>query len=398
MATTWIKTPRAANGTAPMLAMARSGVMYIAQNPTANTNNFQYALSIKIWRGFFPATPAGIPADADNYELRRYPNKNGHGIFDISTILRGYFYDLDYNLPLETTGNLAVNVYAKCGYVKADGTITDEIDAAPPIIQAQNGYNYFTDNVNYAIPQVDDGFLTDVPGQIPMPKDNGYYTLYTRHTASSTAVGYKIETDGGNTFPHLFTSPTPPADSNETILRFDAGYPSLEAAVKASISEWYKITLISDFLRMTNVGRTIQFNIDDPCKYKLYKIDWINRYGVWDRLFCYGNNQKSLDVVGFDAMRYVVDDFNNDEWKQGDGQFVVFDKKGRDEWTLNTGWLPESYNEAIKQLFLAERVVVDGHSCVLQDKKFQVKTSLTDKLINYTLTFKFAFTSINTVG
>lgn len=396
MATTWIKTPKASTITSPMVAMARSGVMYIAKNPIAETNNYQYALTLKAWRGLFPASPAGIPADADTFELRMYPNANGHGVFDISSILRGYFFDLDYNLPLETTGNLALNVYAKCGYVDASGIIVEELDATPAIIQAQNGYNYFTESVNYAIPQVNDGFLTDLPKQQLITKDRGYMTLYTRHTADSLAVAYMINTDGGETDIHFFTTGTPPADSNETILRMDVGYASFTPTVQAGITSWYDVVLID--WRSQPVGKPIRFVIQEPCKYHMYKIDWINRYGVWDRLFCFGNNQKEVDVEGYDAMRYVIDDFNDDKWKQGDGQLVTFQKTGRDMWTLNTGWLTEDYNKSIKQLFLAERVVVDGHSAILQEKAFQYKTTLTDKMINYTLTFKFAFTSINTIG
>lgn len=396
MATTWIKTPRGSTVTSPMVAMARSGVMYIVKNPIAETNNYQYALTIKVWRGLYPALPADIPTDADIFELRRYPNANGHGVFDISSILRGYFFDLDYNLPLETTGNLALHVYAKCGYVEVDGVITEELDATPAIIQAQNGYNYFTESVNYVIPQVNDGFLTDLPSQQLITKDRGYMTLYTRHTESSIAAGYMIKSDGGGTDTHFFTTGTPPADSSETILRMDVGYASLTPAVQAGITSWYDVVLIDG--RSQPVGKPIRFTIQEPCKYHMYKIDWINRYGVWDRLFCFGNNQKEVDVEGYDAMRFIVDDFNDDKWKQGDGQFVTFQKTGRDMWTLNTGWLAEEYNKAMKQLFLAERVVVDGHSAILQEKAFQYKTALTDKMINYTFTFKFAFTSINTIG
>lgn len=396
MATTWIKTPRASTTTAPMVSMARSTVMYIAKNITANTSNRQYALTMKVWRGLYPADPSGIPATADTFELRRYPNKNGHGVFDVSPILRGYFFDLDYNLPLETTGNLAIHIYVKCGYVKADGTIDEEIDATPAIIQVQNGYNYFTEGVNYAIPQVDDGFLTDLPDKQLMTRDRGYMTLYTRHTISSIAAGWRIETDGGTTDSNFFTTGTPPADSRETILRMDIGYITLPPAIQSDITNWYDVVLIDG--RRQPVGKPIRFYIQEACKYMMYKVDWINRYGVWDRLFLYGSTDKEVTVEGFDAMRFVLDDFNDDKWKQGDGQFVVFDKKGRDQWTLNTGWLSEDYNAAMKQLFLAERVVVDGHSAILQDKTLTYKTTLKDKMINYTLTFKFAFTSINTIG
>lgn len=382
----------------PAVSLARSGVVYILYDATVSLNNWYYYLKIQVWRGSITAPPAGTPI----FELRRYPNSNGRGVFDISSILSGYFTDLDYNLPTEKSGNLAVNIKTETGYWNGTREVADANQ--PPIIQAQYGYNYFTSNVNASIPQEVDGFLTDLPGDLLMTENmgNGFQLLFVRHIVSSPplptdskAVGYKVVTDTGTEHKHTFATTTT-VNSEDTILTIKAGYDWLTPTEQSEINNWYKIQLID--AADGDVKAPITFHLKDSCKYPMYKVDWINRYGVWDRLFMYGNTEKSLETNHIEAMRHVVDDFNNDEWKQGDGQFVTFNKTGRDIWTLNTGWLAETYNEAIKQLFLAERVVVDGHSAVLQNKSVAFKRGVTEKMINYTLTFKFAFESINTVA
>ena len=427
--------------------MARSGVIYTVFDNNAKANGFRYELVVQIWHGTLLTTSLGkvdstdpapaatkgqyviadVPVNqqpvdffnfgvvgvyngqkiiydgvdwfiADRFLLRKFPDANGYASYDISRLLQGYFRDLEYNLPLETSGNLTVNADVEATYWDGSKSNPDPaVPANPSPNVAQFGYNYFTDNINLVTPYLSDGFMTDLPNNLFISRDDGrgYAILFTRNVSTSTALGWRFIADTGLTTDHAFTTPRPPLSSEQTILIMQVGYEYLTVSEQNAIDRYYDVVLYDG---SGAVGRTIRYNIQEDCKYTLYKVDWINRYGVWDRLFMYGNTRQAMEVQSQEAMRYLVSDFSNDKWKQGDGQYTVFDKGGRDVWTINTGWLSETYNEAIKQLFLAERVVVDGHSAILQEKQVQYKNTLTDKMINYTLTFKFAFTTINTVG
>jgi hypothetical protein len=76
-------------------------------------------------------------------------------------------------------------------------------------------------------------------------------------------------------------------------------------------------------------------------------------------------------------------------------------KNGNQTLTLNSDYYPESYNEIFKQLFLSEQVWIYYDSETLginiDSKNIAYKTSLTDRLINYTIDVSFAFDTINNI-
>ena len=70
--------------------------------------------------------------------------------------------------------------------------------------------------------------------------------------------------------------------------------------------------------------------------------------------------------------------------------------------TINTGFIPESFNENLKQLMLSEKVWIylDGNKLpiTIKDSDMQFKTVLNEKLINYEMEIEFAYDIINTIG
>ena len=69
--------------------------------------------------------------------------------------------------------------------------------------------------------------------------------------------------------------------------------------------------------------------------------------------------------------------------------------------SLNTGFIKEDAKETIEELFLSENVFIRFENKTLPihpvSKSFIHKTSLNDKLINYSVDFEFAFDKINNV-
>jgi len=69
--------------------------------------------------------------------------------------------------------------------------------------------------------------------------------------------------------------------------------------------------------------------------------------------------------------------------------------------TLNTGFLRDEYNETMRQLFQSEDIWIRDENktlpVVVKDSSFTYKTSLNDKLVNYTVQFEFAFDGINNI-
>jgi hypothetical protein len=74
---------------------------------------------------------------------------------------------------------------------------------------------------------------------------------------------------------------------------------------------------------------------------------------------------------------------------------------GTESMTINTGFVSEVMNAPIKEVLLSEQVwaTIDGQVLPIDinTESLTYKTSVNDKLINYTLTFDFAYDTINNV-
>jgi hypothetical protein len=82
-----------------------------------------------------------------------------------------------------------------------------------------------------------------------------------------------------------------------------------------------------------------------------------------------------------------------------------FNVMGRESVTLSSGFLSEEYNEVFKQMMLSEKVwvtnVIDSVEQVLpinvKTSDITYKTSLNNKLVEYTIEFDKSFDTINNI-
>ena len=69
--------------------------------------------------------------------------------------------------------------------------------------------------------------------------------------------------------------------------------------------------------------------------------------------------------------------------------------------TLNSGFVSESMNDSFKELLVSQYVWVVrsgvNYPVNVVDSSLTYKTALNDRLINYTLNFKYAFDTINNI-
>ena len=82
-------------------------------------------------------------------------------------------------------------------------------------------------------------------------------------------------------------------------------------------------------------------------------------------------------------------------------QYSSFQKMGRESINMNTGFVSEEYNKVMRELMLSERVwcTKDGEILPVNVKSssLEYKTSVNDKLINYTVQFDYGFDKINNI-
>jgi hypothetical protein len=129
-------------------------------------------------------------------------------------------------------------------------------------------------------------------------------------------------------------------------------------------------------------------------KYTPYLMQFVNRYGVSDYItffkrsdesgsFTQDQYQKSIYADGFTDV-----DYNN-------GKYQSFNINSRNTLSLNTGFVDESYGSIVEEIMMSEKVAIyeddQWVAVVPQRGTVNYLKSVNDGLINYTLSFTYAF-------
>ena len=130
-------------------------------------------------------------------------------------------------------------------------------------------------------------------------------------------------------------------------------------------------------------------------KYTPIMIDFVNKYGCWQREWFYKASKNNINTK---ESVYNLMQTSSNAYSTLEGQRKAFNNNGEETITCNTGNVAEGYSETIQQILLSERILVDSLPVIVNTKSVEkIKGVNADKTINYTLTFKYAFDAINSV-
>ena len=150
--------------------------------------------------------------------------------------------------------------------------------------------------------------------------------------------------------------------------------------------------------------RPLLFEISQCSKYPSQSIAWKNKFGTWDYHYFNNNSDESISMTRSieyerNAGSWNAATFSIDSFERGKVQSV----NGTKQITVNTGYLDEAYNDYFKGMMQSNDIqliapVEVGDDGVLQepvpliliDSQFQYKTTVKDKLIQYSFTFQYA--------
>ena len=141
----------------------------------------------------------------------------------------------------------------------------------------------------------------------------------------------------------------------------------------------------------------------DECKYEPKKVSFINRWGALQDLWFFKKSVESMNVekesyksniLGYDGTYSTSNHVNRD-----------FNVVGKESVTLSSGFLDEEYNKVFKEMMLSEKVwitnVTESGEQVLpinvKTGEITYKTSLNDKLVQYTIQFDKSFDTVNNI-
>ena len=143
-----------------------------------------------------------------------------------------------------------------------------------------------------------------------------------------------------------------------------------------------------------NVLQEYTFRPITECRYEPIPVDFINKYGAWQREYFFKASFESFETTTnkYNLMSNVYPYYN-----LPDGNTKEFNKNGRTSIRLNTGLREEAFNEAIKQMILSQRILINNLPYTPKTTGADLLKDLNTKIRNYTIEFEQAYDMINNI-
>ena len=348
-----------------------SGVVY--------SSSFQYYGELYYWTG--STTKPALP----EYTLVKYPNESLVGIFDVSRIMNSTLTDL----AQQNSSNvkyLAVDFYWK--YKDGLNIITSS-HALSGVYKALDGYGIFQEPINQQITSksVHYPLLTDGPvTQSFLDSNYGVSGVYVG-TAGGTQPTKLTYT--GNLGSADFTLSSSISSSNQIqqypIAPNQSGFPI------STSNDYFEIQAYNG---ATKLGTSIRYEKNCIQKYPNVRIKWKNRFGQFDWFNFYLVNRQ-----GFQSTKRTYQpqlgswQGTSLSYQNSDSSTLNYLSDSKQTLSVNTDYLPDSYNDIFKQLLVSDEIYwiySEPNSLrpiTITTNNVVFKTGVNDKLVQYQFDF-----------
>jgi hypothetical protein len=339
----------------------------ITINETGQTSS---KIDIFLWNG------TGSAPTSPTYTLSKaIPSSTAPSTYyDVSPYIREYINfnlrPINYNSTGTTLGSTTYcNVKIK--RYKNTGTLLDTTT-----YYAFDGYAEYSDGYNYD------------RGQYLLDEGDYYYHYDSGSSYINTKAGdLTLEVTSGqkavytNLVTGAFISATFPTSGLKTAFRVYAAY-------------WADGNKLEIKTSADAVLRTYTFLPKEECKHQVLPIDFVNKYGAWQREFLFKASNDSFNMTNqeFNIMNSSITSF-----KEFEGQKKTFNANGKDSIKCNTGWVKESFKETIKEIMLSEKIILNDLPVTIKTKQTELFKSINTKNINYALEFDYSFDTIMSI-
>jgi hypothetical protein len=302
---------------------------------------------------------------------------NVETLYDISPYIREYIRFLACssggNTAISNPTNERVNIQLKL--YTDDGTTVAQIGGALTHI-GFDGYTYYEELYN---------------------KDLGNYGLdegsYYYNPASDPG---KIRVTGGASFTAKYTNLSTGTFTSLSISNGTFDIPRVRTTPN-ELAVGNKVEILN---AASVVQKTWYFYPQDECKYTPVIIDFVNRYGAWQREFFFKASTDTFTVENTEYNLLQTSQFNGSPstfYSGLEGQRKTFNTNAKKSIKVNTGWVKETWKEVLKQIMLSERILIDNKPAKLNTKSTELFKQINTKQINYSLEFEFSYDVINSV-
>ena len=299
---------------------------------------------------------------------------NVETLYDISAYIREYISFLACssggNSAIANPTNERVNVQLKLYWF--NGTSYAQVGTTQTHI-AFDGYTYYEDLYNKDL------------GNYGLDAGNYYY--------NPISDAGKIRVTGGASFTAKYTNLSTGTFTSLSISNGTFDIPRVRTTPNN--------LLVGNKVEILNAGLVVQatwnFYPLDECKYTPVIIDFINKYGAWQREFFFKASTDNFSVENTEYNLMQTSQFPTTFYSGLEGQRKVFNSNAKKSVKVNTGWVKESWKEVLKQIMLSERILIDNKPAKINTKSTELFKQINTKQINYSLEFDFAYDVINSV-
>ena len=368
-------------------SFAQSPIIFSLSESTTATltsSSFQYVGDLYYWQGGPNAS-----SSAADYTITKFPNTTGVGLFDLNRIINSTLTDY----AQQNTSNIvyyAVDFYWQ--YYNGTVYVTGS-HLKSATYKAVDGYGVFPETIGQQMQTTTPYWplLTDGPAtQSAFLNNQGVSGVYGGNIGATTPTKIVYT---GNTGTADYTLTANVSSSGQVqqypIAPSQSGFPLSTTGLTHFTVQPYN--------GASALGTSIRYNIDCEQKYPNVRMKWKNRFGQFDWLNFYMVSKQSFQTERKTYQpqlgTWESSTLSYQNYDTGNSAYIVDSKQGL---SANTFWLPESYNDILKQLLVSDEIywIYNEATGALRpmtivSQNIQFKTGVVDKLIQYQFEFQY---------
>jgi hypothetical protein len=232
---------------------------------------------------------------------------------------------------------------------------------------------------------------------------NTTLTEYNAANGGGSVINTDINADTGFDGYGLFTGSVNPTLPSTTLQSNTDIYLPFNTASYIATNTLSTKAIISATDTSISLGiPSVTFTIHRVCdsKFGSSKITFLNRFGALQEMYFFHKSTEDITSTSESYKRNIFD-YATSSYSSTDHQMQKFNTNATKKTTLNTPFVTEQFNEAIEELMLSEYVwLTQGsitHPVTPSTKSLRFKTSVNDKLVQYTIEFDHTSSVINNV-
>lgn len=350
---------------------------YVSTNFNLPTTT-KATIDVKVWSGDLDTPPA-----SPTYSLTRIrPTVDAIDLdTNLSEIVRSQLKPKVPTFALNTAEQIVSSDSNSVKWIQYVASFTDKVNNIPDVtgtFAAIDGFGYHSQNAN--------------PGK---PTNRILLSNITnRQVARNGIVLIPFINDG-----EIFEVAAPLSDTTITDT-LDSDYFVQYLVLKVDEFNITEKSLTVGFFYNTDPQTETFFSITitDECKFTPKNIIFKNKFGAFESVSMFKRSISSIDVK---KEEFVNKFTTNKTYDVTTHQFRDINFEATEKISLNSGYVSEAENETFKQMLLSDQVFFwDDGTLIpvnITSNSLTFKDELSDKLINYTMEFKYSFNTIQNV-